>query len=158
MTLAGVNHSTGTDNWGTPPDFFRRMNERFRFRLDACAESWNTKCPTYYGESDNGLVLPWETWTWCNPPYSQILYWYAKASLEAQKGNSSVLLTFARTDTKAFHKYALQASEIIFLKGRLKFINPETGTQGAPAPAPSMVVIFDATCLGKAQFSTMSAR
>lgn len=157
MTLAGVHHKTGTDNWGTPDLFFRRLDERFNFGLDSCAEAWNAKCDRYYSEKTNGLLQPWESWTWCNPPYSKILYWYAKASMEASKGNSSVLLTFARTDTKAFHKYAMLASEIIFIKGRLKFVNPETRMEAQSAPAPSMVVIFDSGNIGKATFSTMAA-
>jgi len=158
MTLAGANHTTGTDNWGTPLYFFNRLNERFNFALDACAEDWNARCSKYYTVESDGLTMPWHSWTWCNPPYSQILYWYAKASLEAQNGSSSVLLTFARTDTRAFHRYALQASEIVFIRGRLKFVNPKTRTIGASAPAPSMLVIFNADSLGAAKFSTMSAR
>ena len=158
MTLAGIHHSSGTDNWGTPIPFFSRLTKRFDFKLDACAEAWNSKCDRFYTEADDGLFRAWESWTWCNPPYSNILGWYRKAYEEALRGNSSVILTFARTDTKAFHQYALKASEIIFLKGRLKFIDPATQQPGNTAPAPSMLVIFDAENLGKAKFSAMSAR
>jgi len=145
MGLGGILHSKGKDDWATPFDFFDRVNARFNFSLDACASSWNTKCGEYYTRENSGLTHPWKTWTWCNPPYSDILSWYSKAYLEAQNGNSSVVLTFARTDTKAFHTYAARATEIIFLQGRIKFIDPATKEPGDPAPAPSMLVIFDAT-------------
>jgi len=65
---------------------------------------------------------------------------------------------FARTDTRAFHQWALKASEIVFLKGRLKFIDPSTHKPGLTAPSPSMLVIFEAGKLGQCKFSTMNAR
>ncbi len=155
MTLAGVHHSSGKDNWATPSQFFDQVNSRYRFQLDACAEDWNAKCAQYYSEIDNGLIMPWKTWTWCNPPYSQIRNWYAKAVLEMGWGNSSVLLTFARTDTKAFHDYALKASEIIFIQGRLRFVSPDTRKVEHPAPSPSILVVFDSSRVGETKFSTL---
>ena len=84
--------------------------------------------------------------------------WYSKAYSEFQNGNSSVILTFARTDTKAFHEFAINATEICFLKGRLRFIDPKTGQPGNTAPSPSMLVIFDASQPDLSDFSTMDAR
>ena len=156
MSLSGIHHSSGKDNWGTPPDFFERLQGRFDFQLDVCAEPWSAKCADFYTIADDGLTKPWKTWSWCNPPYSNILGWYKKACWEAERGSSSAVLTFARTDTKAFHEYALRASEIIFLKGRLKFVDPETQKPKNPAPSPSMLVVFDKKCLGAAKFSTLS--
>ena len=158
MTLGGIHFSTGTDTWATPHVFFDRVNARFRFNLDACASYSNTKCERFYTESDDGLKKPWETWTWCNPPYSDIINWYEKAYDEMVRGNSSVLLTFARTDTKAFHLYGARSTEIVFVKGRLKFIDPATGTPGNPAPSPSMLVVFDASKKGEQTYSTMDTK
>lgn len=158
MTLAGPHHTSGKDNWATPDSFFQSLNTKYHFQLDACAESWSAKCLQYYTELDNGLIMPWKTWTWCNPPYSRVADWLQKAHHEAVLGNSSVVLMFARTDTKAFHQWALSASEIVFLKGRLRFIDPATKQPGMTAPSPSMLVVFDAERLGKARFSTMDAR
>ena len=158
MTLGSIHHSTGTDNWATPIPFFSRLKKRFDFKLDACAEPWSAKCERFYTKEDDGLFKAWESWTWCNPPYTNILGWYRKAHEEALRGNSSVVLTFARTDTKAFHRHALKASEIIFLKGRLKFIDPETQQPSNTTPAPSILVVFDAENLGNVRFSAMSAR
>ena len=148
-------HSRRSDLWATPPSFFKLLDDRFHFSLDAAAGAGNAKCDDYYSANDDGLVQPWRTWTWCNPPYSNILGWYEKAHLEALKGNSSVVLTFARTDTKAFHEHVKFASEVIFVRGRLKFIDPRTGSLAQNAPAPSMVVVFEAGKLGNPIFSTM---
>ena len=76
----------------------------------------------------------------CNPPYSQIKSWVKKAYEESFKpGTIVVLLIPARTDTKYFHDYILNRSEIRFLKGRLRFNNAKDN-----APFPSMVVVFRA--------------
>ena len=50
-----------------------------------------------------------------------------------------VLLIPVRTDTKYFHKYIYNKAELIFIKGRLKFTNPN---KSGSAPFPSMLVIF----------------
>ena len=75
----------------------------------------------------------------CNPPYSQIAKWVAKAYYEGCKDNTLVaLLIPARTDTKYFHNYILHRSEIRFIKGRIQF----DGETKDNAPFPSMLVIF----------------
>jgi site-specific DNA-methyltransferase (adenine-specific) len=50
------------------------------------------------------------------------------------------MLIPARTDTKYWHDYVMNASKIYFVKGRLKFDN---GTENKnSAPFPSAVVVF----------------
>ena len=63
--------------------------------------------------------------------------WMKKAYEESQKGATVVCLVPARTDTSYWHEYAMQADEIRFVKGRLKF-----GDGKGSAPFPSAVVIF----------------
>ena len=73
-----------------------------------------------------------------NPPYSQIKLWVKKAWEESVKPNTIVVLLIpARTDTKYFHEYIYNRSEIRFIPGRIKF-NMGKGD----APFPSMVVVF----------------
>ena len=74
----------------------------------------------------------------CNPPYSEIGKWVEKCYREGTKDNTVVVLLIpSRTDTKYFHDFIYQRSEIRFIKGRLRF-NGHTEN----APFPSMVVIF----------------
>ena len=157
-SLGGVHQSSLRDNWSTPTPLFHALDMIYKFKLDACAEPWSAKTSRYYTAEQDGLRRDWESWTFCNPPYGNVFAWYAKAYSEALLGNSSVLLTFARTDTRAFHDIALKASDIIFIKGRLRFIDPETRMPSGPAPAPSMLVVFDADRLGDCRFSTMSSK
>ena len=74
----------------------------------------------------------------CNPPYSQIGAWVEKAYREGQKDRTVIVLLIpSRTDTRYFHDFIYQRSEIRFVKGRLKF-----GEAIYNAPFPSMIVIF----------------
>ena len=79
----------------------------------------------------------------CNPPYGRkIGQWVRKAYEEAKRGTTVVLLIPARTDTTYFHDYIYGKAEIRFVRGRLRFTDEE-GNAYAPAPFPSMVVIYN---------------
>ena len=53
-----------------------------------------------------------------------------------------MMLIPSRTDTSYFHNYIYNKSEIRFLRGRIKFIDPITKKEKDAAPFPSMIVIF----------------
>lgn len=73
-----------------------------------------------------------------NPPYSEISDWVEKAYRETKNDNTLVVMLIpSRTDTRYFHNYIYQRTEIRFVKGRLKF-----GDGKNSAPFPSMLVIF----------------
>lgn len=98
----------------------------------------NVKCARYFTQADDGLSQEWTGHCFCNPPYcSQIGHWVRKAFLSSQSGATVVLLIPARTDTQYWHDFMLRASEIRFLKGRLRF-----GGSTNSAPFPSAVVVF----------------
>lgn len=131
--------SSKSDEWATPQSFFDKLNDEFHFSLDACGNAENHKCERYYTKEQNGLTADWGgEHVFCNPPYSEIDKWVAKAFYESKKdGTVVVLLIPSRTDTKYFHNYIMNRSEIRFVKGRLKF----NGSKNS-APFPSMVVVF----------------
>lgn len=137
-----VMFSSKSDNWSTPQGIFDLLNLEFKFTLDPCADPLNAKCSKFYTEQDNGLSKDWDDEVvFCNPPYSQLAKWVEKARNEAmnkQHGAIVALLIPSRTDTKVFHQHILPfASEIRFVRGRLKF-----GNQTNAAPFPSMIVVF----------------
>lgn len=130
--------SSNSDNWETPLDLFERLDQEFNFDLDVCANSLNKKCDKYYTLEENGLIQEWKGNIWCNPPYGRnIGKWVKKAYESSLSGNLVVMLLPARTDTRWFHDYIYNKSEIRFIKGRLKFSNSKLS-----APFPSMIVIF----------------
>ena len=114
--------------WCTPQDFFDKLNSEFGFVLDPAATNKTAKC--------GGAVF-------CNPPYGrEIGKWVQKAFKEAHGGYPIVLLIPARTDTSYFHDFIYGRAEIRFIRGRLRFTD-EDGNVSAPAPFPSMVVIYN---------------
>ena len=135
-----VMFSSKTAEWTTPQAFYDRLNQEFNFTLDPCCTDETAKCSTYYTVADDGLAQPWAGHSvFMNPPYGRsIKDWIRKAYEESRKPNTVVVaLIPARTDTRYWHDYCMEASEIRFIKGRLKF-----GESNNSAPFPSAVVVF----------------
>jgi site-specific DNA-methyltransferase (adenine-specific) len=127
MSFNKVMFSSATDHWSTPKDVYYALDKEFHFDYDPCP---------LHGES--GLEKSWGRMNFVNPPYSDIAKWVQKAWIELTAcDNSSVLLIPSRTDTRWWHDYVMKATEIRFIKGRLKF-----GGAKNSAPFPSCIVIF----------------
>ena len=80
----------------------------------------------------------------CNPPYGRaIADWVRKGYEESRKpGTTVVMLIPSRTDTAYFHDWIFgKASEVRFLRGRLKFTD-EDGNGEDAAPFPSAVIVW----------------
>ena len=79
---------------------------------------------------------------WLNPPYGrgQMDKWMSVARRQTDHGATVVVLTFARTDTKWWHDHVPHATQVRFLRGRLKF--RRDGIEEHPAPAPSVLITF----------------
>ncbi|MDP3986992.1 MAG: DNA N-6-adenine-methyltransferase [Nanoarchaeota archaeon] len=157
-----VMFSRKSDEWETPKDFFTMLNDKYEFTLDPCATKENAKCKKFYTKEDDGLSKSWrEETVFVNPPYSDVSNWVRKAFQEAYRGSMGsevVMLLPARTDTKWFHEYCMNAEAIYFVKGRLKF-----GSEKNSAPFPSMVVLFrkredDDFCGGFARIAPMDRK
>lgn len=121
-----VHFSSATDNWTTPADVYAALNAEFNFNDDPCP-----LCGV------GGLEKDWGTRVFVNPPYSRLKDWCKKAYEEHLKGKTVVMLIPSRTDTFAWHDYCMKATEIRFIKGRLKF-----GGSKNSAPFPSAIIIF----------------
>ena len=138
----GVMFSSKSNDWATPQDFYNQLDAEFGFTLDPCASQASAKCSSFYTADDDGLSKNWEGQTvFMNPPYGRkIGNWIQKAYEEGEKSNTRVVaLIPARTDTKYWHNYCMKATEIRFVKGRLKFGQGNTKNS---APFPSAVVVF----------------
>lgn len=152
-----VHFSSKSDDWRTPPDLFAALNAEFGFTLDAASSHENALCPLHLTAEDDALNKDWREAAkqvptgqkihnpgaiWLNPPYSRGLQarFLQKARDEAAKFRGPIVccLIPARPDALIWHRAIFPcASEIRFLKGRVRFV-------GAPAsaPFPSAVVIF----------------
>ncbi len=131
------------DDWETPQVMFNELNREFNFDLDPASNEFNAKCERYFTEEDSGLLNEWiAEAVFVNPPYSEVDEWVKKCYYEWKTGNAKtvVMLVFAKTETKWFHKYILPHAEIRFIKGRVKF--ELRGIPKDPAPFGSMIVIW----------------
>ena len=138
MKFSKVHFSSQRGDWRTPKELFDELNKEFWFWCDLCASPENTLCGHFYSRENSGLDAELNDimgWYWCNPPYGKELYAIIKKVYES--GAPVVMLLPARTDKKWFHEFCVNAKEIRFLKGRLRFDGQKNS-----APFPSMIVIF----------------
>ena len=116
-------------DWKTPKAVYQVLDSEFQFDYDPCPPEYKV----------DGLSSDWGSSNFVNPPYGRELKkWIAKGYEEWKKGKTVVFLIPSRTDTKFWHEYCMKATEIRFIKGRLKFDDQENS-----APFPSAIVIFE---------------
>lgn len=130
-----VHFSSGRQDWATPQSLFDAISAEYGpFDLDVCATPENAKAARYFTPEDDGLKQRWSGRCWMNPPYgSSIRDWVARAYDEALESRATTVgLLPARTDTNWWYDWVRPATEIVYLKGRVRF---EGATSGAPFPS-----------------------
>ena len=140
------------DETRTPPELFKKLDDRFHFCCDVAATWRNALCLHLFSkDQSNALDRDWyspnttDYWNntfYCNPPYSNPEPFIKKSYEESLKGCTVVILLNADTSTIAFHKYCMKASEIIFLYPRVKHLKPDGTIIPSSSPFGSMVVVF----------------
>lgn len=124
----GVHFMSERMDWKTPKAVYQALDAEFGFDHDPCPPNFEI----------DGLTSTWGGVNYVNPPYGRQLPLFIKKGFEQwQEGKTVVFLIPSRTDTRWWHDYCMKASEIRFIKGRLKFDD-----QPNPAPFPSCLVIF----------------
>lgn len=119
--------SKTNDHVETPPDLYAFLDLLFHFNFDPCP----------FRADFNGLKKEWGSSNFINPPYSNIQPWLKKGVQEMEKGNTSVFLVPARTNSKYWYKLAFKyASEIWCMKSKIKF---KGYTKGSPVPIAVVV-------------------
>ena len=125
-----VHFSSLRMDWKTPKAVYQVLDSEFHFDHDPCPAGWDGKV--------DGLKSSWGGANYVNPPYGRELpRWIEKGFNEWQEGKTVVFLIPSRTDTRWWHDFCMKASEIRFIRGRLKFDD-----QANSAPFPSAIVIF----------------
>lgn len=158
-----IHYSSKSNEWQTPKWLFDKLNNKFNFQLDAAATVDNALCANYFTLNDNALSKDWHIYKtiYCNPPYGRMIGKFVKKAYEeSQKECTVVMLIPARVDTSWWHDYCSKGN-VLFIKGRLKFINKEFPSYKdngdfkiSPAPFPSAIVIFDKDILPKTEYIT----
>ncbi|MHB0965324.1 MAG: DNA N-6-adenine-methyltransferase [Bellilinea sp.] len=143
MKAAGFTHDSKDNasvDWYTPPWVFQRLG--LEFDLDPCQPpdgiAW-IPAKQRYSLHDDGLIQPWNGRVWLNPPYGK----HTPAWLERMhRHRNGVALVFARTDCAWFHDFIVKADAILFLRGRIKFVDGLGITGGSGAGSGSMLVAW----------------
>jgi phage N-6-adenine-methyltransferase len=128
------------DDRGTRRDFFDPLNAVHRFTLDAAASEANALCDRYFTRATDGLLHSWAgERVWCNPPYSRLEPWVAKATAEMRHGGCELVVMllpanrceqkFWQTWIEPFRDAGPDSDGISlrsrFLSGRMRFVMPE---------------------------------
>lgn len=133
--------ATRNDRWLTPLSLINALG---RFDLDPSGAPGHDTAREVWTPEDvgDGLSMPWTGRVWLNPPYGRTMVDWVRAL--ALHGTGTALL-FARTETALFHDWVWpQASALLFLKGRLTFLQPDGGKPIANAGAPSVLIAYGA--------------
>lgn len=122
----------GGDSHATPGTVYEELDKEFGFTLDPCPLDPEGGLPLF---GENGLEKSWAGQrVFCNPPYSNIGPWLAKA----REAEVAVFLVPSRTDTSWWHELVMpSANDIRFIRGRLRF-----GSATNSAPFPSVVLVY----------------
>jgi hypothetical protein len=113
MTVTDVFKGKRREDWRTPVELYKKLDEEFHFDFDPCPVN-----PTF-----DGLSIEWGQNNFTNPPYGRGIYkWFEKGYTEWKKGKTVVFLIFVQqSSTIAFHKWIYPFAEVRLLKGRLRF-------------------------------------
>lgn len=119
------------DDRTTTAEMFEPLNARFRFTIDVAASPANARCDRFYTVADDGLAQSWAGESvWCNPPYSDIRPWVAKAWAEHPLTRGIVMLLPANRTEQGWWQDLVEpyrdrgGSGLVceFLRGRHRFI------------------------------------
>ena len=146
-----VEHNSGNNEWYTPAPYIEAAREVMG-QIDcdpASSEVANSivDAATFYTAEQDGLVQKWGPRVWMNPPYSQPLVAnFAKAITDkhasGEVAQACVLVNNA-TETGWFQTMLEHATRVCFLKGRVKYLDPEGKPSGAPLQGQAILYFGD---------------
>lgn len=148
------NRSNTKDDWRTPVTLFNKLDSRFRFTGDACASDSNKLCEKFFTERSDALSSDWMELgprVFMNPPYSRCYEFMARAwrAVRDREVQVVVALVPSTCEVRWFHEFVLgKASEVWFTRGRVHFINPDTGESAQSNVVGSAIIVWDGARTG----------
>lgn len=141
--LGGENGPKGgsqrTTRWLTPRPLVEALGA---FDLDPCGAPGHELARRTYLPEDgqDGLREPWEGRVWLNPPYGREAEPFLARLADHGRGTA---LIFARTETRTFDEYVWgRATAVLFIRGRLVFLDADGVPATHNAGAPSCLVAY----------------
>lgn len=127
------------DRWLTPLPLIEALGT---FDLDPCGAPGHATAETVWTpeEVGDGLSVPWFGRVWLNPPYGRTMVdWMRQLALHG----TGTALIFARTETALFHDWVWpHATAILFLRGRVTFLDGSGIAASANSGAPSVLIAY----------------
>lgn len=146
-SFSKLSKSSISTEYGTPIEFFKKLDNIFHFKLDPATTPDNPLgTEKFYTKEQDGLKQEWNCNTYINPPFGSkgnIIQWIKKMKSEFEKtpSNTYVMLLPARTDSIYIQDniWKYQYTFLHFIKGRLKFVNPILNMKNEPHIIGSML-------------------
>ena len=141
------------DDWQTPPEIIKAVKTHMGISFDCAASSTNAVASRYFtahnsflSNSDSLLrKLAEDAPAWCNPPFSLADEFFERI---AKSGIPCVAIYKATNQqSKTWQDTIYPAvKQILMIKGRTAFINPETGKPVPNPPFNSCLLFFNCEC------------
>ncbi len=144
-----VGQNSGENEWYTPPAFIeaarKAMGSITCDPASSAAANKMVRADVFFTKEQDGLNEKWSGKVWLNPPYAQPLVAQFSeavcAKLEAGEIKQAIVLVNNATETAWFQRMLAVAVAVCFVKGRVKFLDPQ-GNPGAPLQGQAVL------CLG----------
>lgn len=142
MTKGFTHESSSAQSieWYTPKWVFEKLDTQFD--IDVCTVKGGIEyipAKKHFSKEDDGLKQEWEGSVWCNPPYGKEAAIWLDKFVEHKNG---IALVFARTDTTWFHRIVPNVDAVLFLKGRIQFIDGVNSSNKSGSTCGSMLLAF----------------
>jgi phage N-6-adenine-methyltransferase len=146
------------DDRRTPDNVWLPLHREYDFTLDVAASKVNAKLPRFLTRDDDGLLRSWRgERVWCNPPFSRLEPWVAKAWFEMRAGCDVIvmLLPANRCEQRFWQQYVEPFRDkgptdgitlrSRFLAGRPRFAAPDAPTphKGDRPPFGCVLLIWE---------------
>lgn len=143
MSYRGIMWSGDNQFAQTPPTVWEKLHAEF-------GEDLFDPCPP--NPTEDGLAIDWKGTNYVNPPYDNCAKWMQKAVQEKQKGNMTICLVPARTNTNWFHEWIVpHAAELRFIQNGIKFVGYKR-----KSPFAVMLVMFRPDYTGELKVTTVN--
>lgn len=135
-----VAQNSGENEWYTPPEFIEAaravMGGIDCDPASSAIANKTVKAEKFYTAEEDGLDKEWGPRVWMNPPYAQPLIAEFSEGIasrfESGEIQQACVLVNNATDTGWFQRMMLAGNAVVFIRTRVRFLDPDGNPSGAP--------------------------